>query len=120
MVEVVDTDFESVLDQGVTELPGGGVFVTFWDQVKRGAEAEFLLQLHELLAFGQADGAFNIVGKNDCEFLALGPTGPAIGCFSGGRIDGPNVLVQPQFASSGKSAHSHPEPPREVGFEMVV
>ena len=112
MVEVVDTDFEAVLDQCVTELTGGDVFLTFGDQVERGAKSEYLFQLHELLAFGQADGTFNIMGKNDGEFLALRPTGPAIGCFASGRVDGPNVLMLSQFPTGRDPTHYHTQAPR--------
>src|ERR1017187_3320357 len=83
-------------------------------------EAEFLFQLHQLPAFRQAGGTFDVVGEHESELFTLRPAGPAGGWTSRSFIDGPDILECLALPARHNSAQRHPETPGQVGLEMVI
>jgi hypothetical protein len=83
-------------------------------------EAKFLFQLHQLPAFGQSGGTFDIVGEHEREFFSVRPARPASGRLSHGFIDGPDILAGFAFPAGHDPAQRHPKTPRQIGLEIII
>ncbi len=98
---------------------GDGV-IAFGNEVECGAKTEFLFQLHQLLAFGQTGGAFDIMGEHEGEFLAVRPSRPAFRRLGDGVVDGPDILTRLAFPARDDPAQCHAQMPRQVRLEMII
>jgi len=119
LVEVVDADFEAVVQEASAERQGESVGA-LGDEIERGPEPEGHFEFGELFDAGEAERAFDVVGEDEGEWFAVGPPGPAAGCATGGFEDGPRVAAPFPYASGPEATDGDAETPGEPRFGRVV
>lgn len=118
MEKAVYINFEAPLLEVPAKLRGN--VVPLRHEAKGGAEAQPLLQVHQLSAVFMAFDGLYIVGQHQGELLPFRPAGPALG--GGGRpgVDGPDVGVAGAPALDHDPAQRDLDPARDERFYTVV
>jgi hypothetical protein len=119
VIEVMNAHLKASGDEPFAEVIGDGVSA-FGNKVKGGSESGGQLQLGEGTDASQAIGTFDIVRKDEGEFVTLRPTGPIrrrLGCRG---EDGPMGTGALAGSASTDAAKGHAEAPRQKRLEGVV
>jgi hypothetical protein len=138
MVQAVDADFEAAVRQVSAQYGGDGVITR--NKIEGGAETEALFHLRELHAIFEAVRNFDVVGKDEGEFLSIRPVGDlgiwlgnmGTRCrimspyssifqgFGGIGIDGPDICIRSPFPPDKITPEPDLQPPGDEEFEGVV
>ncbi|MGH9515356.1 MAG: hypothetical protein ACRD3P_06725 [Terriglobales bacterium] len=90
MLEIVNANLESVLNEFVSEFLRNGI-IGLRNKVKGGMKPAFSFESHHVPAFPQTKHTFDIVRQDKCEFLAFRPSRPVLWWVLRAREDRPDV-----------------------------
>src|ERR1700733_6706040 len=119
MLQIMHSHLEMVLDEFLAQFAGDPV-ISLGDKIERGTEAQFFLQFHQLTAFFQAVGTFNVVGEHQRETFPVSPAQPAVWHLASGFVGGPYVFANRALTPGYNSTHGHTKPPRQIRFETII
>ena len=112
MMQVMDADLESTLDKPGTKL-GRHRVLTFGNEVERRAESKFHFEFGQLFYSIESSSAFDIMGQDECEFLAIWPTGPTLRRVLGALLDWPDGATTLQDSPNVESPQRHAQAGRQ-------
>jgi len=117
VVKAVDADFKPVIPQVLKQIPGNGVIP--WNEIEGGPESQAHLHFSQPAAPVHTFRGLHVMGQDKGELFPLRPTGPSLGRFSGGRVDGPCVQVFVPFKEHHALSQIELPFPGDAGFDRV-
>ncbi len=86
------TNHKTIIDQVVTQARRSFI-ISLRHKIEGGAEPQSFFKLHQLPAFCQPAGTFNVVREHKREFFAVRPARPAFRRLTKAFIDGPGIFA---------------------------